>query len=180
MRTTALVAGVFYVVTFLTSIPAIALYAPVLNDPDHVLGPGPDTFLRWGACLEVVLALSCTGTVVTLREAGADPSSLATAGRTLVAIHDWTFLLGPGLIPAVSALCLGYLVHRSRLVPRAIPLLGLVGAPLLLAAATATLFGFGDQLSTWSTIAAAPVALWELSLGCWLIVRGFTPAAPGK
>jgi hypothetical protein len=96
------------------------------------------------------------------------------AGKVLVAIHDWTFLLGPGLIPAVNALCLGYLMYRSRLVPRAIPLLGLIGAPLLVAAATATMFGVHDQLSVWSAIATIPVALWELTLGIWLIVRGFT------
>jgi hypothetical protein len=64
-----------------------------------------------------------------------------------VAIHDWTFLLGPGLIPAVNALCLGHVLYRSGLVPRIIPALGLLGAPLLAISVTATLFGVWDQVS---------------------------------
>ncbi|MEV4178330.1 DUF4386 family protein [Nonomuraea sp. NPDC049709] len=52
--------------------------------------------------------------IVTLRQAataGADAGSLVTTGNALVAIHNWTFLLGPGLIPAVNALLLGYLLY---------------------------------------------------------------------
>ena len=59
--------------------------------------------------------------VVTLRQdvgaAGGD--SLVIAGRSLVAIHDWTFLLGPGWVVGVgNGLILGYLMYRSGLVPR--------------------------------------------------------------
>jgi hypothetical protein len=50
---------------------------------------------------------------VTLREnfagAGADAGSLSVAGESLVAIHDWTFLLGPGFCVGVNGLLLGYL-----------------------------------------------------------------------
>jgi hypothetical protein len=76
----------------------------------------------------------------------------------------------------VNALLLGSLLLRSRLVPRVIPALGLVGAPLLLASSTATLFGAYSQLSVWSAIATIPIFLWELSLGLWLVVKGFTPS----
>ncbi|HXA59342.1 MAG TPA: DUF4386 domain-containing protein, partial [Streptosporangiaceae bacterium] len=103
-------------------------------------------------------------------------ASLVTTGRALVAIRDWTFLLGPGLMAGVNALLLGSLMLRSGLVPRVIPLLGLIGAPLLLASITATLFGIFDQLSPIATIAVLPVALWELSLGIWLVVKGFKPS----
>jgi hypothetical protein len=54
--------------------------------------------------------------------------------------------------------------------------LGLIGAPLLLATATATMFGLYDQVSPLSAIAALPVGLWELSLGVWLVVKGFKPS----
>jgi hypothetical protein len=92
-------------------------------------------------------------------------------------MHDWTFLLGQGTLPAVNALLLGSLLYRSRLVPRVLPLLGLVlGAPLLLASAAATLFGLWGQVSALSGIAALPVALGEFSLGVWLVVKGFTPS----
>jgi hypothetical protein len=121
--------------------------------------------------------------VVTLRQdlagaAGADAASLVTTGQSLVAIRDWTFLLGPGLMAGVNALLLGSLMYRSGLVPRVIPVLGLIGAPLLLASTTATLFGIHDQLSPVATIAVLPVALWELSLGVWLVVKGFKASPP--
>ena len=67
-------------------------------------------------------------------------------------------------------------MYRSGLVPRAIPLLGLVAAPLTLASAVAVLFGFFDQLSPVAAIAALPVFFWELSLGVWLVVKGFRPS----
>jgi hypothetical protein len=102
-------------------------------------------------------------------------TALVVAGKLLVAIHNWTFLVGPGLIPGVNALLLGYLMYRSALVPRIIPVLGLIGGPLLLASATATLLGIYPQISVWSGIATVPVALWELALGVWLAVKGFKP-----
>lgn len=87
--------------------------------------------------------------LVTLRQtgaAGADPRSLVSAGQALVAVRDWTFLLGPGTILAVNALLLGYLLFRSRLVPRIFPILGLIGAPLLLMSAITTMFGINSQV----------------------------------
>jgi Domain of unknown function (DUF4386) len=128
----------------------------------------------------IMIGIVCLLAVVTLRQdhAGADPATLVTTGRALVEVRNWTFLLGPGVMPAFNALLLGTLLYRSRLVPRIIPLMGLVGAPLLLAAAAATLFGLGEQISLWSGIATVPVAAWELTIGIWMIVKGFrtTPA----
>jgi hypothetical protein len=70
-------------------------------------------------------------TVVTLRQSGAGPDGLAV-GHALVAFNNWTFLLGQGFLPVVNALLLGSLLYRSRLVPQIIPLVGLIGAPILL------------------------------------------------
>jgi hypothetical protein len=215
-RGTALVAGMLYLVTFLASIPAVVLLAPVLDDPAYVLGDGADTRVLVGAALDIVNALACIGTavvllpvvrrqnealahgflasrvleaaiiltgvvsllaVVTLRQdpaAGTDPDALVAVAAGLVAVRDWTFLLGPGLAVA-NALLLGTLMYRSRLVPRVIPVLGLVGAPLLLAANTATLFGLTEQVSVVSALALPGIFFWELSLGVWLVVKGFRP-----
>lgn len=114
-------------------------------------------------------------TMVTLREDGAGPDALVT-GKVLVAMHNWTFLVGQGLIPAVNAVLLGSLLYQSRLVPRILPLLGFVGAPLLAASAIATLFGFWTQVSPASGLLTIPVAVWEFSLGVWLVVKGFKPS----
>jgi len=118
--------------------------------------------------------------VVTLRQdlggaAGADEESLITVAAGLVAVRDWTFLFGPGLAVA-NALLLGTLMYRSRLVPRVIPLMGLVGAPLLLASNTATMFGVNEQFSVLSAVALPGIFLWELSLGVYLVVKGFRPS----
>jgi hypothetical protein len=219
-RRTALVAGGFYLITFVSSIPAVFLLDPVLNDSNYIVSSGADTRVLWGCFLDLVNAIACIGTavtlfpvvkrqneavalgfvtarvfeaavivigvvsllsVVTLRQdlagaAGADARSLVTVGRSLVAIRDWTFLLGPSLVPGVNALLLGYLLYRSGLVPRPIPVLGLIGAPLLIASATATLFRSNHPVTVLAAIATVPIFLWELSLGVWLVVKGFKPS----
>ena len=108
--------------------------------------------------------------------AGVDAPSLVTTGKALVALHNWTFLFGPGVLPGVNALCLGYLLYRSRLVPRIIPLAGLIGAPLIFLAATATMFGVNTQTSVLTMVATVPIFFWEGSLGVWLAVKGFKPS----
>ncbi len=109
--------------------------------------------------------------------AGADAAALVTTGRALVAIQNWTFLIGQGLMPAVNALVLGSLLYRSGLVPRVMPVLGLIGAPLLISSVLGTMFGINAPVSVWSAIAVAPIFVWEFALGVWLIARGFNAAA---
>jgi Domain of unknown function (DUF4386) len=116
---------------------------------------------------------------VTLRQeaAGADAGSLVAVGESLVALHDWTRLLGPGFVVGLgSGLVLGYLMYRSALVPRPMALLGLIGGPLIIASGTAILFGLIEAGSVWQGIATIPEFLWELSLGIWLTVKGFNPS----
>jgi hypothetical protein len=117
--------------------------------------------------------------VVALRRAGAGAGALAT-GHALVGLHDWTFTLGQSLIPAVNALLLGSLLYKSRLVPRILPLLGFIGAPLLLASTLATVFGANHYGSGLSGLLAIPIALWEFSLGVYLVTKGFRAPALRK
>jgi hypothetical protein len=218
-RKTALVAGVFYLITFI-SIPTLALYGPVKNHRDWILSSGGHTAVLVGGLLEVIVALAGIGTavtlypvvkrqnegialgfvtarvveagmiftgvvsllsLVTLRQdlggaAGANAAALVTTGASHVAIYNSTFLLGQSLMPGINALLLGSLLYRSRLVPRVLPVLGLIGAPLLITADIATLFGGIGQTSSWALVAALPVAAWEFSLGVWLVVKGFKPS----
>src|ERR1035438_5724321 len=64
-RKTALIAGVFYLITFV-SIPTLAIYRPVLNHRDWVLSSGSSTGVLVGGFLEVIVALAGIGTAVTL------------------------------------------------------------------------------------------------------------------
>jgi Domain of unknown function (DUF4386) len=216
-RRTALVAGVCYLITFV-SIPTLALYGPVKTQRDWVLSSGGHAGILAGGFLEVIVALAGIGTaitlypvvkrqnesaalgfvaarvleavmiftgvvsllsLVTLRQdlgaaAGANAAALVTTGAAHVAIYKWTFLLSQSLMPGINALLLGSLMYRSRLVPRIIPVVGLIGAPFLICTVIATLFG-GMKLGS-PELAAVPVGAWELSLGVWLVVKGFRPS----
>jgi hypothetical protein len=213
-RKTALVAGIFYLITFI-SIPTLALYGPVKNHRDWILSSGGHTGVLVGGFLEVIVALAGIGTaialypvvkrqnegfalgfvasrvieagliftgvlsllsLVTLQQdlAGANAASLVTTAASHVATYKWTFVLGQNLMPGVNALLLGTLLYRSRLVPRVIPLLGLIAGPLLIASVAATIFG-GIKLGS-PILAGLPVAAWEFSLGVWLVVKGFRPS----
>jgi hypothetical protein len=108
---------------------------------------------------------------------GAQADALGVTGEALVAMRQWTFLLGPGLVAGVNGLFLGYAMYRGRLVPRIIPTLGLIGAPIILMSATVTIFGGWGQVSTAGALCALPIAVWEFSLGVWLTVKGFSPTA---
>ena len=220
MRKTALVAGILYLATFLSSIPAVFLQGAVFDNPNFILGgAGSDTLVRFGALLDIVNGLTAIGTavalysvvkrqheglaigfvasrvfeaatlfigivcvfaIVTLRQtgaAGADPATLVIVQRSFLAIRDWTFVLGTG-VPALNAFLLGTLMYRSGLVPRAIPVLGLIGAPLFTSWIVGYIFGISDGGSAWHAIAVAPIFFWELSLGLWMTFKGFRKEAP--
>jgi len=225
-RKTALVTGVFFMITIVASIPAAyVFYTPVLGHPGYITGPGADTRVSLGALLEIITVIANIGTavtlfpllkrenegvalgyvaarivesvvivvgilsllaVVTLRQdlagaAGADAGSLALAGETLVAVHDRTFLLGPGFLSGVgNGLMLGYLMYRSRLVPRGMAVLGLVGGPLVAISGIAVLLGLYGQVSPWSAVATLPEFAWEASLAVYLVVKGFRPSGVAR
>lgn len=159
---------------------AVALYSVVKRQHEGLALGFVTSRIFEGAV--IVIGVVSILAVVTLRQHGAaagDAASLVPAGRALVAVRDATFLIGPGLIPAgLNALLLGTLMYRSRLVPRVIPVMGLIGAPLLLSANLGIIFGINDQLSVWSAIGLPGIFFWELSLGLWMTFKGFNRSAP--
>jgi hypothetical protein len=155
---------------------AVVLF-PVVKRQSEALALGFVTTRLFEAAVIVIGAVSLL-TVVSLRQpgaTGAEADSLMVAGRSLVAAYDWTFLLGPNVMASLNALLLGSLMYKSGLVPRAIPALGLIGAPLLLAVTMTTIFGLTDRDSSWWLV-VAPIFFWELSLGVYLVIKGFKPA----
>lgn len=128
-------------------------------------------------CLIFVSVVSLL-TIMTLRSdlagaAGTNPAALATMGHSLLATYNWTFLLSQSLMPVACDLLLGYMLYRSALVPRIFPIVAFIGAPLLLASDILVFFGVYSNVSPIAVLAALPVALFELSLGIWLIIKGF-------
>ncbi|MEA2576708.1 MAG: hypothetical protein QOD78_296 [Chloroflexota bacterium] len=131
----------------------------------------------------IVVGIISVLSVVTLRQEaatipGADSAAFVAIGQSLVAIHDWSFLVGQTLLPGINAVLLGSLFYRSGLVPRIIPLMGLVGGPLMISSALGQVVGINEQISVWSGIALVPIFLWELTLGLWLVFKGFRKDAP--
>jgi hypothetical protein len=215
-RRTAIAAGTFYLITHVTSVGAVILYGPILNNANFITGAGTDTHILLGAFFEIILAFGNIGTAValfpvvrrwgegialgyaamrtlesgiiaagvmplltilTLRQTGgADAATLVPLGHALVAFHNWTFLIGPSFTSGANTVLMAFLMYRSRLVPRFIPILGLIGGPVTFASATAVLFGLYGQYSVWNGVAAIEFA-WELSLAFWLIIKGFNRSA---
>lgn len=121
-------------------------------------------------------------TVVTMRTdlagaTGARGDALAVTGHALIELRQWTFLVGPGIMAGINGLFLAYVMYRSRLVPRIIPTIGLIGVPLILTSSSGTLFGLWDQVSGPGFALGLPIAAWELSLGLWLTFKGFRAPA---
>ena len=128
----------------------------------------------------ILIGILSVLTIVTLRQqaAAADAASLLTVGKSLVAIHNWAFLLGPGFVVGIgNGLILGYLMYRSGLVPRQMALFGLIGGPLLVASGIAVLFGVIPQWNVWQAIATVPEIIWEAFLALYLTFHGFRAAA---
>ena len=216
-RKTALVAGVLYLLTFV-SIPTLFIYGPV-KSANYIVGAGPDTGAIIGAILEIIVALAGIGTavvlfpvlkkqneaaalglvasrilesgtifvgvvflmsIVTLRQTGAGAGALVTS-HALATLYDRIFLQGQSFMPAVNDLLLGFLLYQSRLVPRGLSLIGIVGGPILLAGYHAVMFGLLGLHAPLAGLSAVPVALFEFSLGVWLVVKGFkTPEVPER
>jgi hypothetical protein len=86
-------------------------------------------------------------------------------------------VLGPGFVCGVNTVLMAYLMYKSRLVPRFIPILGLVGGPLVFAYHTAQMFGIYDQLPGWAAVAVVPIFAWEITLAIRLITKGFNLSA---
>jgi hypothetical protein len=172
--TAAMLGAVLEIIVALAGIgTAVALFPVVKRQNEGVaLGFVAVRTLEAGAIFAGVFVLLA---IVTLRQAGAGAGALAT-GQTLVGLHDWTFTLSQSLLPAVNALLLGSLLYQSRLVPRILPLLGFIGAPLLVASTMATLFGANEYGSGLSGLLTLPIAIWEFSLGVYLVVKGFRAA----
>ena len=213
--------GLFFIGTFVFSIPAVLIYGPVLK-ANYVLGAGADHRVSLGAFLEILTAICNIATavvlypiakrvsqsvslgyvasrtlestlivvgaisllsVVTMRHAfgtatGGDAATYAAVGRSLVAIHDWTFLIGPTFCAGVgTGILVGYLMYRSGLVPRPWAVFGLVAGSVCLVGATARLFTTNGHTSTVTTMLAVPEIVWELFLGIYCTFKGFRASA---
>ncbi|PPK97894.1 uncharacterized protein DUF4386 [Kineococcus xinjiangensis] len=158
---------------------AVALF-PVVKRHGEGLALGYVALRTLEAAVITVGIASLLAVVTLHRQPGADAVD-PTAVRALIAVHDWTFLLGPNFVLGANTVLIALLMRRSGLVPRPIALLGLAGGTLIFTSAIAVLLGLYPQVSTPGALAAVPVFAWEIALAGFLVLRGFrTPAAPAR
>jgi hypothetical protein len=149
---------------------AVALY-PVLKRVGQARAVGFVASRTLEACTMYVGIVSLMS-IVSLRQSGAGSVALGAA-QGLAAQYRFTFFFAQSFIPAINAVLLGSLLYQARLVPLWLPVLGFIGAPLLVIAWFGTLLGAIDAVSSFAAVAAMPIAVWEFSLGVYLTFWGF-------
>jgi Domain of unknown function (DUF4386) len=168
-------------VTAASGVAAAVLLYPVTRRVSRAAAIGFVTSRAVEAALILVGVVSILS-VVTLQQhfagaTGAQGQAVGVTGESLVAMRQWTFLLGPGVAAGFNDLLLGYILYRSGLVGRVIPIFGLVGGPLFLVSDTAVILGLWGQTSAPGFLLGFPAIVFELSVGVYLTVKGFRPAA---
>jgi hypothetical protein len=133
-------------------------------------------------CVFIAIGIVAILAIVTLRQdapSGATPA----LGQGIEAIYEWSFRIGPGFFVGVgNGLILGYMMYRSGLVPRGLAIFGLVGGPLIILMGALVIFDVIDPGTNAGMaiqgLMTIPEAFWELSLGIYLIVKGYRRDAP--
>jgi hypothetical protein len=176
--TSAIIGGILEIIVALAGIGTAVVLFPVLKKQNEgaALGLVASRILESST---IFVGVAFLLSIVTLRQAGAGADALVTS-HALAALYDRIFLLGQSFMPAICDLLLGFLLYQSRLVPRSLSLIGIVGGPILLVGYIAVLFGLIGQHAPLAGLSALPVALFEFSLGVWLIVKGFSPSAANE
>ncbi len=170
--------GAFFEITLAFTVigTSIMLY-PILRKYNESMALGTVCFRLLESTLIIIGILSLLAIVTLnhgiLKENNPNMSAYLIAGKLLLAIHNWTFLYGPNLALGPSTLMTAYLLYKSKLVPRSISILGIVGGPLISVCALLVTFGAFNQLCFWGIVMAVPVFVYEMSLAVWLLIKGF-------
>jgi Domain of unknown function (DUF4386) len=197
MRKTALVAGILYLITFI-SVATLTLYGPVLKDPAYILSSGSDAGLRWGALIDVIVALAGIGTAITLYPVVRRQNETFALGFVTSRVIEGAMLL-TGVVSLLSLASLHQVgaaagADSTALLTSGASFVGTYNAAFLIGgtlmpAMNALLLGYLmyrsslvprliPAISVWSLIALLPIFLWELSLGLWMTFKGFRKEAP--
>jgi hypothetical protein len=170
------------IVVAVSGVAAAVVLFPVLRRQSETAALG----LVTTRVLEGSLLLVCVASLLSIMSlrnglggtAGAGAAAVVASGQSMLGLYNGAFLVSGSLMPAINALLLGYLLYRSNLVPRFLPMIAFVGAPLLLASDVAVLFGAYDRVAPLAVLLALPVAVFEFTFGVWLVVKGFNPSSP--
>jgi hypothetical protein len=173
--TSALIGALLEIIVALAGIGTAVVLFAILRKQNETMAIG----LVASRVLEassIFIGVAVILTIISLKQSSPGSDALVVS-QTLANLYDRVFLISQSLLPGVNDILLGLLLYKSRLVPRALSLIGLAGGPILIAGFIAVLFGAGEQGGAISGISAVGVALFEFSLGVWLVVKGFDSKA---
>ena len=161
----------------LTNIGCAVVLFPILKRQNEALSLSY-VAARIVECTFILVGLLSLLTIVTLRQqATGTDATLDTIGATLLATHNWTFLLGPGFVDGIgTGMILGYLMLKSGLVGRRMAMVGLVGGAMLATSGVAVLMGVIPQFGAVQGILTIPEFIWEAFLGLYLLFKDFKPS----
>lgn len=169
--------AVFEMLLVISNIGTAIMLFPYLRKFNERLGLGYLCF-RFLEAVVILIGIVSVLALLTLSisftgNPAADISFFASAGVSLKAIHDWTFILGPHFILGINTFIYSYTFYKTGMVPRKLAILGITGALLIFITALLKMFGITDGFSLTTIILALPVALYEMILAGWLIAKGF-------
>ncbi|MCC6616109.1 MAG: DUF4386 domain-containing protein [Anaerolineae bacterium] len=158
----------------------VVLY-PILKKQDPTLALGSLAFRLIEAVFYCVAVVSLL-VLLTLSQAyvaagTAEAASFEAAGTLILAARTW------GGEVAVIAFTLGglmyyYVFYRTKLIPRWLSVFGLIAVVLLLTAVLISLLNGGSFAPTGGMIVLVfPIAVQEMVMALWLILKGFSPSA---
>ena len=108
----------------------------------------------------------------TAADAG-DVASARVLAESLKTASDWTGYLGAQMIFSISALVLNWAFLRNGLIPRWLSLWGLIGVPLMFTSGLLVMFESLNSNASTLTLLVVPLAVQEMAMAIWLIVKGF-------
>ena len=169
--------GVLLMLTATASLVAIPIMLfPILKKHNESLALGYVGARIFEGFFFVVMAI-CLLSILSLSQEFVNAvapvaSYFQTSGTLLLAVFDWSGILLDFPF-AISALILNYLYYKSKLIPRWLSVLGLIGGALMLVISPLNMFDLSPSL----IYLAAPIGIQEMVLAAWLIVKGFNSSA---
>ena len=103
----------------------------------------------------------------------ADMASASVLAESLKTTSDWTGYLGAQMVFSLSALVLNLAFYRNRLIPRWLSVWGLIGVPPMFASGLLVMFESLNSNSTTINLLVVPLAVQEMVMAGWMIVKGF-------
>jgi len=172
--------GVILLFIMGVAIPSIGIvFYPILSKQNKTLAL---SYVVAGIieCIFFLITVITVLTLLTLSKnyvhAGApDNSHFQSSGILLIAVRDWAFNILWPISIGLATLILYYLLYQSKLIPRWFSIWGLFGGAAASAGGLLSYFGVIGTLSIIYNILLLQIAIQELGMAIWLIVKGFNP-----